>query len=88
MFIACQLEARARSRARLEEQIDNRLAAQGGHLFDLSLGYFLERVSGIEDDVNLFGAQALESQHVLSVEMLHSFVSPRTTSSASSSSVR
>ena len=44
-----ELEGDARARRRLEEEVDDRLAAQRRHLLDRPLGDFLERLGGVED---------------------------------------
>ena len=43
------LERRARARARLEEQVDDRLAAQRRHLLDRARADLLHRLGGVED---------------------------------------
>ena len=43
------LERRARARARLEEQVDDRLAAQRRHLLDRPLADLAHRLGGVED---------------------------------------
>ena len=43
------LEGGARARARLDEKIDQRLAAQGRHLLDLARADLLESIRGVEN---------------------------------------
>ena len=47
------LERRARARARLVEQVDDRLAAQRRHLLDRPLADLAHRLGGVEDQVDL-----------------------------------
>src|SRR2546425_222457 len=60
-----ELEGDARTGGGLEEQVDDGLAAQGGHLLDGSLGHFLERLGGIEDEPDLLGGEVLQPDQVL-----------------------
>ena len=45
-----EFEADAGARARLDEEIDHRLAAQGGHFLDLARADGLEGGGGVEDE--------------------------------------
>ena len=51
-----ELERDARARRRLEEQIDDRRAAQRRHLLDRALADLLERLGGVENEPDLVGA--------------------------------
>ena len=60
-----ELERDARARRRLEEQVDDRRAAQRRHLLDRPLADLLERLGGVENQLNLLAAQRLEPQEIL-----------------------
>ncbi len=51
------LERRARARARLEEEVHDRPAAQGRHLLDGAAANLLHRLGGVEDERDLVGAR-------------------------------
>ena len=59
------LERRARARAGLVEEADDRLAAQRRHLLDVALGDLLEGVGGVDQEEDLVARQSLEAQQVL-----------------------
>ena len=48
-----------------EEEVDHRLAAQGGHLLDGALGDLQEALAEIEDGGDLLGGQVLHAEEVL-----------------------
>src|SRR5579872_504557 len=50
-----ELEARARARGRLDEEIDDSLAAQGGDFLDGPLADRLEAAGGVEDSGDFLG---------------------------------
>src|SRR5690606_28884483 len=60
-----ELERDACARRRLEEQVDDRLAAQHRHLLDRALADLLERLGGVEDRADLFRTESLEAGEVL-----------------------
>ena len=60
-----EFEADAGARARLDEEVDQRLAAQGRHFLDLAGADRLERGGGVEDVRDFRGAQILRSDEVL-----------------------
>ena len=60
-----ELERDAGAGGRLEEQIDDGLAAERRHLLDRPLADFLERLGGVENEPDLLGAQRLEPEQVL-----------------------
>src|SRR6266542_801462 len=61
-----ELEGDSGARRVLEEEIDDRRAAQRRHFFYCALAYFLERFGGVEDETNLIGRELLEPQQVFS----------------------
>ncbi len=54
-----------RARGRLEEEIDDRRAAQRRHLLDRALADFLERLGGVENEFDLLAAERLEAEQIL-----------------------
>src|SRR2546430_4745539 len=78
-----ELEGDARTGGGLEEQVDDGLAAQGGHLLDGALGYFLERLGGVEDEADLLGGEGLQPNQVLAERGRHPSPPPLTRSTAS-----
>ena len=59
------LERGPRPRARLVEQVDDRLAAQRRHLLDRPLADLAHRLGGVEDAVDLVGRQVGDAEQVL-----------------------
>ena len=57
-----ELERDARARRRLEEQVDDRRAAQRRHLLDRPLADLLERLGGVENEANLLAATAARAR--------------------------
>ena len=57
-----ELERDARARRRLEEQVDDRRAAQRRHLLDRPLADLLERLGGVENQTNLLAATAARAR--------------------------
>ena len=72
-----ELERDARARRVLEEQIDDRRAAERRHLLDGALADLLERLGGIENEKYLFARQRLEAEEVLAERACHGSSSPR-----------
>jgi hypothetical protein len=60
-----ELERDARARARLEEQVDDRLPAERRDLLDRPLAHLAERQRGVEHELELVAAEPLERQQVL-----------------------
>ena len=60
-----QLEAGAGAGGRLEEQVGDGLALQRRDLLDLARGDLLERVGGIEQQLDLLARQVLQGEQVL-----------------------
>src|SRR5690606_1306133 len=60
-----ELEGDARARRRLEEEVDDRLAAKHGDLLDRPLADLLERLRRVEDRADLLGGERLEPDQVL-----------------------
>ena len=60
--ICGQLEGDARSRARLDEKVDQRFAAQCRHFLDLACADLLKRVGCIENEIDFFGRQLTEAK--------------------------
>ena len=52
-----QLKRRARARARLDEEVDQRAAAQGGHFFHVARADFLELLRGVEQEGDFLRAR-------------------------------
>src|SRR5204863_29094 len=75
------LERGARARARLEEQVHDRLPAQRRDLLDRPLRDLAHRLGGVEHEVDLFGREIRDAQQIL----LHPWIS---TSSVPSISAR
>ena len=65
------LERRARARARLEEQVDDRLAAQRRHFLDRPLADLPHRFGGVEHAVDLVAREVGDAEQIL----LHSWIS-------------
>ena len=61
------LERRARARARLDEEIHQRLAAQGRHLLDLARADFLESIRRIEDERDLLRGEIADAEQILAL---------------------
>ena len=61
------LEGGARARARFDEEIDQRLAAQSRHLLDLAGADFLERVSRIQNERDLFRGKFANPEQVFAL---------------------
>ena len=61
------LEAGAGARGVLEEEVDDRLAAQSGYLLHRPGEYFFERPGGFEDEEKFLFGHVLESQEVFSL---------------------
>ena len=59
------LERRARARARLVEQVDDRLAAQRRHLLDRPLADLAHRLGGVEDEVDLVRREVGDAEQIL-----------------------
>src|SRR6266852_2799769 len=59
------LERRARPRARLVEQVDDRLPAQRRHLLDRPLPDLAHRFRGVEDQINLVARASVDAVGVL-----------------------
>src|SRR5688572_2406452 len=76
-----ELEGDPGSGGGLEEEVDDGLAAERGHLLDGALAHFLEWLGGIEDQLDLFGAERLEADEVLAQARDHQ---PARTSSTAS----
>ena len=81
-----ELERDARARRILEEEIDDRRAAQCRHFFDRSFTDFLERLGRIEDEPNLIARERLEPEKVLAERSRHAADLGTTTTSVLSSS--
>ena len=62
------LERRARARAGLEEEVDDRLAAQRRHLLDRPGADLLHRLGGVEDQHDLLGRQLGDAEQVLAAQ--------------------
>jgi len=75
-----QLEARAGAGGRLDEQVDDGLAAQRRHLFDRALAHRLEGQRGVQHGGDLRGRQRFNVQQMLAIPAHTGFSS--TTSSA------
>src|SRR5690606_496664 len=60
-----ELEGDARTRGSLEEQIDDRLAAQDRNLLDRQLADLLERPGRVQDREDLIGIELLQPDQVL-----------------------
>ena len=58
------LERRPRPRARLEEQVDDRPAAQRRHLLDRPRADLLHRLGGVEHEHDLLGRQVRDAEQV------------------------
>src|SRR5205814_9246833 len=65
------LEGNAGAGRGVEEQVDDGLAAQGGHLLDRSLGDLLEGLGGVEDEPDLLGGEVLETDQVFPQDRGH-----------------
>src|SRR5262249_37589799 len=76
------LERGPRPRARLVEQVDDGLAAQGRHLLDRPLADLAHRLGGVEDQEDLVGGEVVDAEEIL---LPDSWIS---TSSRPSTSVR
>ena len=61
-----QLERSARARARFDEKIHQRLAAQRRHLFDLAGADLLEGVRGIENEIDFLGGKFANAEQIFS----------------------
>ena len=59
-----QLEGHARAGARLEEQVDDRLAPQQRHLLDRALADRQERFGQVQNGNDLCSAQAIDGQQM------------------------
>ena len=62
-----QFEADPGAGGGFNEEVDDRLAAEGGHLLDGALAHRLEGPGGVEDDDDLLRAQGLDVEQVLAV---------------------
>src|SRR5437667_964361 len=60
-----EFERDAGARRCFKEEVDDRLAAQRGHLLDRALGDFLERFGGVENEPDLLGGHVLEPGEIL-----------------------
>ena len=65
------LERRARSGARLVEEIDDCLPAQGRHFLDRPLPDLAHRLGGVEQMVDLFPREIVDAEQIL----LHCWIS-------------
>src|SRR5690606_29384148 len=70
---------------RLEEEIDDRLAAKRGDLLDRPLAHFLERLRGVEDEPDLIRRERLEIDEILAEGCGHGCRTKLTASSPSRS---
>src|ERR1041385_1052629 len=61
------LERCSRSRARFDEEIHERLAAQSRHLFDLAGADVFECIGRIEKERDLFGGQLANPEQVFAL---------------------
>src|SRR5213593_2835147 len=66
-----ELEGDAGPGGGFEEQVDDRLAAQGGHFLDGPLGHLLERLGGVEDQADLVRREVLKADQVLAQDGGH-----------------
>src|SRR5262249_43262086 len=78
-----ELERDARPRARLEEEVDDRLSAERGHLLDRALADLLERFGGVEDESDLIGGGGVRAPEVLADRRCHTSPFMRTTNTPS-----
>ncbi len=62
-----QLEAGARAGGRLDEQVDDRLAAQGGHLLDGALADRLEGARGIEHGGDFLNRERFDVEQMFAI---------------------
>jgi hypothetical protein len=62
------LEREAGPGRRLEEQVDDRLAAQRRHLLDRALGNLAHLLGGIEEQLDLAGRQRVDADQVLAAQ--------------------
>src|SRR6185503_7669365 len=63
------LERAARSSRRLDEEVDDRAAAQGRDLLDLALGDLDEGLRRIEDERDLFGCECFDTEKVRALQI-------------------
>ena len=61
---AGKLEGCPRPCARLVEEVDDRLAAKGGHLLDVPFRHVLERRSGVQDELDLIRRHSFDAEQV------------------------
>jgi hypothetical protein len=80
------LERGAGAGGRLEEQIDDRLAPQGGHLLDRAVGDLQEAITQIQDRGQRLGAHALGAEQVAVGEALRAHAGTRSRSTTRSGS--
>src|SRR5690606_29196647 len=81
-----ELEGDARAGRRLEEEVDDRLAAQDRDLLDRPLADLLERLGRVQDRADLRGRELLEADQVLAevgVRLAHPSTSGAESSTAS-----
>ena len=62
-----QLETDPSPGGRLDEQVDDRLAAQGGNLFDGAFADRLENAGGVENGEDFIGAEGLDVEQMFAV---------------------
>ncbi len=63
-----QLERRARSRARLEEEIHNCTPAQRRHFLDLAAAHFLERIGRLKNKLDILHRQGCQTEQIFMFE--------------------
>ena len=62
-----EFERRARARARLDKKVDERLAAERWHFFNLPRANLLKRVGCLEDEIDFVGRQFAQPEQIFSV---------------------
>src|SRR5439155_20701214 len=62
-----QLEADAGARGRLDEEVDDGLAAQGGDFFDGALADGFEGARGVEDGEDFLGGEGFDVEEMVAV---------------------
>jgi hypothetical protein len=60
--LRCDLEARAGARRRLEEEVDDRPAAQGRNLLDRPLSDFPHALRCVEDALDVVADEVFDAQ--------------------------
>ena len=75
-----KLEGDPSPRRGLIEQIDDRLAPERRHFLDGPLRHFLERLGGVEHEVDLLGREVLEPNEIFTEHRGHAVPPARTSS--------